>query len=842
MNTSKPSPPRERKFKARLQTRIVFGALVALSLVAMLWNFDFLNEQKVQWLQTGLIAAMMVLGLFEISRTNRTLRHLAQVADEIGHGNYAQRAEVDSKDALGSMAQALNTMAEHIEQTIQEREEARAKLEQSQSAVAARNEELAAAFAGQQQFGSFLSELNSIETNTLAAKALEHLMPAAHAHLGAFYLYDGEQQAFACLSAQGADRKALAGLGRERGLDGLPGEAFRRKTWVFVEDPMLDGALQLDVGIARVPIKCVYAIPVMHRGGVLAVIVLAGLRRPDERASQAITHHVDALANGLNNALSYKALNRQSLLLEQANRDLKKVDQLRSEFVANMSHELRTPLNSIIGFSGILQKNRGGNLTAEDLSRAEKINRNGKHLLGLINDILDLSKIEAGRMDLQLEPVSLSSILREVVDLLQPQSEAKKLALKLELPADDLVLETDAQRLRQVVINLAGNAIKFTREGSVTLVLEPAELTPGRAVLRVQDTGIGIPEDKLDSIFEAFRQADSSTTREFGGTGLGLTISRSMVQMLGGTLTAASTVGQGSTFTIKLPIHRSVQSFAPAIVQPAPAAQEPASATAPADSATLDRRKTKPSPAAMDGLDVLSTVLAGKSGRRVMVVDDDADACELIRQYLQDLGMTVILCVHAGEAARLAAEQKPDLITLDLMMPEKSGWEVLAQLKHDPLLREIPVVILSILADRRKAISLGAVDALAKPITRDDFNAVVTRHLNAQIKSRVLVVEDDADTLQAITAWVAPYASELLTAVNGREALNILTRWQPDVIFLDLLMPIMDGVTFLGHLRAQPAFAKLPVIILTAKTLSTEERITLERHGAKVLQKTDIFN
>ncbi len=832
------------KFGLRARTRVLFSIMSLLMLAAVFLRFNFHSEQMMQWLQVGLIVLMMLLGLWEIRRINRGLQNLARVADAIGHGDYSSRAPGGARDALGSLGKAINLMAERIESSIRDRDSSQAELMKSKEALDRQNEQLSNAFTRQTKFGAFLADLASIDINTLANKALEHIIDGANAQLGAFYLFDENSRHLVCLNTQGVDRKALSRIQTENALSGLPGEVFAQQKWVFVEDQ--EAFPEIDLGVSKVRLRCVYGIPVLFRAQTLGVIVLAGLKKPDSAQIEYLRNHLDALANGLNNALGYKAINRQSVLLEKANDELRRADQLRSEFVANMSHELRTPLNSVIGFSGILLKNRAGTLDESDLKRAEKIHRNGKHLLHLINEILDLSKIEAGRMEVNLASVKLSSLLHEVVDLLQPQADAGNLRLKLELPPIEQTIETDEQKLRQVLINLTGNAIKFTREGSVTVRLESASAAEGGTLIRVQDTGIGIAPDKLETIFEAFRQADNSTTREFGGTGLGLTISRSLVALLGGTLTAASEEGKGSTFIIKLP----AQPMSPVSLPPSrngtsqPAENGHAHSFLPGSRPSPEEHPARSDTNLVDEYrEALSRSLPIKPGQRVMVVDDDADARDLICHFIQDLGAQAISCSHPGAALRKAMEERPDLITLDLMMPEKSGWELLSSFKAEPALRETPVIIISIVADRRKAISLGAVDALTKPIIRSEFNASVARHLRGDIrqKGRVLIVEDDPDAQQLFASWLECEVRELRVASNGREALELLEVFRPDIIFLDLQMPVMDGATFLERLRGDERFAGIPVIVLTAKTLPGNERRKIEAQVSRILAKGEVF-
>ena len=849
--------PSSYRFKVQTSMVVVFTILFALLLGLVFLPVRDENELLRNILEAALIVVILSLVVVVNRRTTRRLKELAEVAHAIGQGKYAARAEISHRDSISALARSINVMADKIQTSFREVEESHVEVQASKEALAAQNEQLAAAFARQAKFGEFLSGLASIDINTLANKSLGHIVAAAGAQVGAFFMVEEGGQRLACLSSQGVDARVVEQISGDGSVSGLPGEAVRRHKWVFVEGVESAALPEVNLGVAKARLQCVYAVPVLFRDKPLGVVVLAGFKRPDAATVDFVSNHVDALANGLNNALSYKDLNRQSLLLETANQDLIKADKLRSEFVANMSHELRTPLNSIIGFSGILLKNKAKTLEEGDLKRVEKINRNGKHLLCLINDILDLSKIEAGRMDLNLAPTQAGAILREVIDLLHPQAEAKNLALVIELPDRDFVLETDDQKLRQVLINLAGNAIKFTQQGSVTLGLE-ADAAAGRVIFRVTDTGIGIPHDKQETVFEAFRQADNSTTREYGGTGLGLTISRSLVKLLGGELTVESAPGRGSTFRVSLPLRAPTtagDSKALSVREQFAEAQNPAGA-----GVTVAELSSPPavlpsgatSATGATGADnllgeyraAMARSMLVQPGSKVLIVDDDADARDLISQYVHDLGAQTVLCGEPKMAARMAMEHRPDLITLDLMMPGKSGWDVLAELKAETLLREIPVVIVSIVADRKKAVSLGAVDALSKPILRNEFQACIERnfHPEAWRSGRVLVVEDDPDTQQLLRDWLTSQVGEIRVVANGKEALAVLQNYRPDLVFLDLQMPVMDGQTFLGHLRQDERFGQLPVIVITAKSLSPAEQKRLESQVARVLIKGDLIS
>jgi signal transduction histidine kinase/CheY-like chemotaxis protein/HAMP domain-containing protein len=856
------------QFKTRRQTRALFTVMSVLLLFILLSNYNYANELMVQWLQVGIVLIMMLLGLLEARRGNRRLMKLAEVAEKIGNGDFSMRAEAESKDSLSALGRAINQMADRIQSSISELEKFSSELTISKEELSKRNESLSRVIKIQTQFRDFLSDLNSIDINTLVEKSLKHILAASSSPIGSFFLLDDSKEHLTCLSSQGVDGKALKPIQNETSIQGFPLQVAQRKEILFLEQLPSGAIPKLEFGLMRLEVHCLYGIPVLYRGQVLGVFVLAAFSKPDEELMGSIMNYVDSFANGLSNALSYKALNKQSIALEKSNRELKKADQMKSEFVANMSHELRTPLNSIIGFSGILLKNKDGSLTENDLQRSEKINRNGKHLLSLINDILDLSKIEAGKMEVNLTSCNVSSLINEVIDLTHTQAEAKNIQLVHDVPVDEWIIETDEQKLRQTLINLIGNAIKFTQQGCVSVILEPLSRTGGKTLIRVKDSGIGIPKDKLNEIFEPFRQADSSTTRQFGGTGLGLTISRSMIRQLGGTLSVESSPGEGSIFSIRLPAAPSnakaeatnkdpnlkntdaehlFTTKASGAVSAAAARTTDAEKTAEPTS-ELARRAAKSLSNNRGLIEELTNTLnenvAIRPGQKVMIVDDDEDARDLISHYVSDLGATPIFCSNPRQACEIAEREQPTIITLDIMMPERTGWEVLSDLKSKESLQHIPVIIVSIVADRKMAVSLGAVDALTKPITRGQFCASLERNLKSAqgLKGKILLVEDDSDTQNLLQTWLENEVDEIRTASNGKEALSILEEFRPDVILLDLQMPVMDGFSFLSVIRAQPEYLHLPVIVLTAKSLDEDERKTLETQVSKVMLKGNLFS
>jgi len=543
--------------------------------------------------------------------------------------------------------------------------------------------------------------------------------------------------------------------------------------------------------------------------------------------------------------------------LRRARHDAEAASETKSHFLASMSHELRTPLNSIIGFSNLLLRGPAAALGERDRGFLERIQVNGRHLLGLINEILDLSKIESGRMELHLEPVALAPLIEETVGQLEAQVDGRPVRLRWEVAgaADPTPFDTDPTRLRQVIINLVANALKFTESGEVCVRLE-TEPDSGRPLrIRVRDTGIGIPEDRLDAIFGAFEQADPGTSRRFGGTGLGLAISRSLSSLLGLSLTVTSEVGRGSEFTVDL-VGGPVASPPAARVQGGLAALEgakpprdrwnPAGSKAAADADAGDgdgpgggvgRGRVEAGPGddvgTEAGGDGIEDALQGKT---VLVVDDEEDSRTLLRLALEELGCRVLMARDGAEGLEVARSHGPDLITLDLMMPGMSGWEMLRGLRDDPGLRDIPVVVVSLVADESGRPTLGSVDLLPKPVDREDLLPVLRRNL-ARSGSRILVVDPHPASRLLVTRYLRDAGFVVHGVENGDHALEYLKRVPVELVLTDLDMPGIDGATFLARLRESPAFAELPVVVLSDRDLTPGEADQLDSALVQVVRK-----
>jgi signal transduction histidine kinase/CheY-like chemotaxis protein len=472
----------------------------------------------------------------------------------------------------------------------------------------------------------------------------------------------------------------------------------------------------------------------------------------------------------------------------------------KSSFLANMSHELRTPLNAIIGYSEILQEDAADKDDKELIEDLSKIESAGRHLLGLINNILDLSKIEAGKMDVFIEPVDIQALINEVLSIVKPLIDKSENTIEVICPADIGSFRSDQTKVKQCLLNLLSNANKFTSKGTLTLTV--AREDNSGVCFRVSDTGLGMTQEQLGRLFQAFSQADASITKRFGGTGLGLAITKHFCTMLGGDVTVESTPGKGSTFIIRLPD----QSAGPVAVE------------APAPATAADGRAT------------------------VLVVDDDPSVRSLLARTLEKEGYRVISAANGVQALALAREHRPQAITLDVMMPKLDGWGALKELKADAELRDIPVIMVSVLNERGMAIPLGAADFVTKPVDRQRLTAILRAHCADPSSASILVVEDDLPTNEALCRSLTSMGYVAHAAVNGRSGLDWLAiHPAPSLILLDLMMPEVDGFEFLRELRQQPAFVDVPVIVVTAKELTAEDVRILRGQTERIITKDQTY-
>jgi len=639
-----------------------------------------------------------------------------------------------------------------------------------------------------------------------ASLSLDEILPIILDQLAQVLQYDSstvlllDEGRFKVTAARGfPDLEATLQLSFSAEEDTLSAAVMRARRPLVIEDAQDDPRWQ--PGEETAHIHGWIGAPLIVRDRIVGILTVDN-RRPgaysEEDGRLAFTF-ADQVAVAIENARLFEQvdaaraeLQQRADALREANVRLQELDRLKSEFLANMSHELRTPLNSIIGFSEVLIDGLVGEMTPDQNECLENIHSSGHHLLNLINDILDLSKIEAGRMELELMIFDVAELLAEVEMTTAPLIEKKSQVLTIEWPAGLPSLTADRFRIKQVLLNLLSNAHKFTpTEGHITLSCRQAD--PATMLFSVADTGIGIKPEDQSIIFEEFRQADGSASREMTGTGLGLAISKRIVEMHGGRVWVESEYGHGAIFSFLLPL------VGPLV--PEPEAAEAREATLPPE------------------------------GKRVLVVEDDRQFSNLLSFYLRQEGYAPIQHYDGVGVLERVRELKPALITLDIKLPGQDGWSILRALKSDPQTKDIPVLVLSVLEDSELALSLGAVDYLVKPVQWSDLQELLDRLIIPEPvdrKVKVLVVDDDHNLVPLLRAMLRAESCTLLPAYDGQQGLTLARSERPDAILLDLLMPGMSGFEVLETLRADAETADIPVIVLTAIDVTGEQRKSLK--------------
>ena len=497
--------------------------------------------------------------------------------------------------------------------------------------------------------------------------------------------------------------------------------------------------------------------------------------------------------------LAKERLEEKNKELQVSQKAAEAANSAKSTFLANMSHELRTPLNAIIGYSEMLMED------AEDenedfIPDLDKINNSGKHLLGLINDILDLSKVESGKMELFIEQFGLKKIVGEIESTIKPLVNKNKNTLKVHYNTKIENMTADVTKIRQILLNLLSNSAKFTKEGTISITVDDSKLQNAAIDFIISDTGIGMTAEQVDKVFKPFTQADEKTTRKFGGTGLGLTITKMFAEMMGGDINLKSEEGKGTTFTATIPLE------------------------------VIDQKKKNESE--------LVTMTTGKdSNFKVLVIDDDDNAQDMMKKFLKKQNVSILQAKSGESGLKLAAEHMPDVITLDVMMPEMDGWEVLAALQANKTTKNIPVIMLTMADEPDIGYSLGATDYLTKPVNWNELSQILTRHKIESDSQTILIVEDDETTRDMLKKSLKTNEFKVRTAFNGKEALEKVNESKPGLILLDLMMPEMDGFEFAEKLRENKDWLDIPVVVITAKDLTKEDHQRLKGNVEAIMQK-----
>ncbi|MDP9148904.1 MAG: HAMP domain-containing protein [Myxococcota bacterium] len=835
------------------------------------------------------------------------VRSISDVATAVTKGDLTRSIDVQAQGEVALLKDNINQMILNLKETTQ------------------KNTEQDWLKTNLAKFSSMMQGQKNLET--VSQMIMSELTPLVSAHHGAFFMMETDLNApMLTLTSTYAYRERKGVANRFRVGEGLVGQCAREKKSILLTRVPSD-YIHISSGLGEAPPLNIIVLPVLFEGEVKAVIELASFHpfsaihqlfldqlmvsigvvlnmitanmRTEQllQQSQSLTQELQSQSKELttqqqelrrtNLALEKQAgeleekarlLAQQNAKVEIKNREVEqarlsledKAEQLalaskyKSEFLANMSHELRTPLNSLLILARLLADNAQSNLSVEQVEYAKTIYASGTDLLSLINEILDLSKVEAGKMEVEPRAMLLSDLAQLLRRGFQPVADQKKLTLQMEVvPGASETIFTDPQRLQQVLKNLLSNAFKFTDAGGVTLrirlarnvseLLSPSlRAAPRVLAFEVSDTGIGIAEDKQRVIFEAFQQADGTTSRKYGGTGLGLSISREIARLLGGEIHVTSTLGRGSTFTLYLP-----ESYSPAVAD-APGAKAAANRAEPWSSSGAAREPSPveshpPMPAAelppMPERTLAPRPLEddratiGKTDRVLLVIEDDENFARILMSIARRSGFKVVVAMRGDTGLALAAQLRPDAITLDVQLPVHDGWTVLDRLKRNPLTRHIPVHVISIVERNQRGASMGAFAYLEKPVTKDALEGAFA-HLKSFVDRairRLLLVEDNEVEQSAIARAVREAGDVDIVPVRSAEnALAVLGQQSFDCVIVDLILPGLDGLSLLSEIKRQAALRDVPVVVYTGKDLDSAEEQRLKKLASSVVIKSGI--
>ena len=691
----------------------------------------------------------------------------------------------------------------------------------------------------------------TIDLNTIVTEGLSNLMKYTDSPLGVVYLCDRDHKTLLPAVARGAE-DAVAEQSFLCG-EGIPGKAAATKEMVVATD--LEDTIYKIPGDGAVPPDAIISTPIIFKDALLGVVLTCYTKRATPELMGFIKRVTDQIAVAINNAHAYTEIQEMAAelkserdKLELTSRELAAASQTKSEFLANMSHELRTPLNSIIGFSEILHDGVFGPVNEKQAKYVNNVLVSGKHLLQLINDILDLSKVEAGKIELVCEDFSVSDAINEVKTLTASIAAKKSIMVDLSVDEGLTTIHADEGKFKQILYNLLSNAIKFTPEGGSVTV--DARRRGDVAEISVADTGIGISKEDQEKIFQPFMQADASTSREYGGTGLGLSLVKKFSELHGGTVWIESEPGEGSTFTFTIPIEGRAEAETEAevpeedmsgeevepVVEVAPLAEMPEKMhEVPAVVETV----TAEDLAAIEMPEIIEP--AGGSGDEplILVVEDDINSSELLTVTLTGAGYRVIPAYNGREALAVAKRLKPFAITLDIMLPGMDGWDVLKYLKYDSETSNIPVIVVSMLDEAEVGFSLGVIDYFVKPIEKKTL-VVALNSLKESLgidMPKVLVVDDDPDAVELVASMIEPIGFEVIRAYGGEEGINKSFSEHPNVLILDLMMPDVSGFDVVSRLKTDPETRNIPIIICTSRDPTSEDIIRLRSDVISVMCK-----
>jgi signal transduction histidine kinase/CheY-like chemotaxis protein len=635
---------------------------------------------------------------------------------------------------------------------------------------------------------------SSFDLGLVFDTVVRNAVTLCRADAGHIWRLDGDAYRLVC-SVGGPDayNEYVSGVAIRPGMDTVVGRVALERRTIQVPDVLADRHYSFPEGQRLGNFRTLLGVPMLSGGVATGVVFL--WRHAVDPFEDAQIELVATFATQGTIAIAstelFKAINEK-------NRELEVASQHKSEFLAHMSHELRTPLNAVIGFSQVLLDRLFGEVNPKQEHYLQNILRSGQHLLSLINDVLDVSKVEAGRMELETEPVRLDGILEEALMLVSEQASGRAQTLTLDVERDLPEVSADERRIGQVVLNLVTNAVKFTPPGGRITV--SAHAVGNEVQVCVADTGIGIAADEQAAVFDAFHQVSHGPEPKPEGTGLGLTLSRQIVGLHGGRIWLESELGQGSSFTFSLPTAQA-------------------------------RARPRPEPTASDR--------SGLPDASLLLVEDDEHSIDLLSLYVAEAGFDIAVARDGEQGLELARQLRPRGIILDIHLPGLDGWEFLARAKADPELAGVPVVIVSMVDERNRGLGLGAADYLVKPVTRDDLLRALTRVTPLPAYGKVLAIDDDPMTLELLQAVLEPVGYTVLTARTGEEGVALARSETPDLVLLDLLMPVSDGFTVVEQLKDEASTRAIPIVILTSKTLTAAEEGRLQGRIVHLARKAE---
>lgn len=759
--------------------------------------------KKMIWFVTlpgvGLIAAVYILGLYIAKKVFISpLNQLIYMTKRLANSDLEQEVTIKSKDEIGELARAFNQMASNLAK--------RSALD---------NVAL-----------NMLANLKLSDVLNIVVETLRTTFDAAFARV---WLIDNGDLCPDCVRADICTNKdkclhlkvTVGTYARDEDYMRIPigtmrvGRIAEAKKPSLVNDLAKDNYIHNPEWMKREGIVAFAGYPIMLGDELLGVIALFSKRPISDEEFKMLGSFADRTAMAIQNAKLHleimelnqnleKKVSERTRELEIANIKLKKADRMKSEFLANMSHELRTPLNAIIGFAEVLRDGLCGELNENQKSAVIDIYESGKHLLQMINDILDLSKVEAGKMELQLEEFSLREAIDEIQSIIRDMANKKGLGLQVFVSDKVSNIYADQVKFKQIMYNLLSNAIKFTMQGSITI---SADCDDEKYIISVQDTGIGIEPKNFEVIFDEFKQLDSSQSRQYEGTGLGLALTKRLVELHGGKIWVESEgLGHGSKFSFTIPKIKQGQK------------------------AVLESHTHEP-----------IQISTGKphKGKKILIVEDNEHAAQLLRIYLTEAGYETEVAIDGEEAVKKAKQILPFAITLDIMLPKKDGWQVMQELKDFPDTGHIPIIIVSIVDDESLGFSLGAVGYLVKPLDKDQLIGILDKIelASKQHSPKVLIIDDNEDDVRLMESILTNENFNVIKAYNGDEGIELAIKEKPDLIILDLIMPQKNGFDVVKAVSENPDIKDIPIIISTMKEITQEDRERLNNKVKSIIQK-----